>query len=58
MNKLITLRNKLNRWLWYHGLVKRTYVQPINYEAYLAPKAKYLKVAFWFGLGFLMGVAL
>ena len=56
MNTLITLRNRINKWLWQRNLVRRHAIKMIDYEAFLAPRAKYLKVAFWFGLGFLMGV--
>ena len=56
MNTLITLRNKFNKWLWQRGLVRRHAIKMIDYEAFLAPRAKYLKVAFWFFLGFGLGV--
>lgn len=59
MNKLIELYNRMNKWLWYHtGFVTRRYVKPIHYEAYFAPRLKYLKVALWFGLGVLVGAML
>ena len=59
MDKLIELYNKANKWLWYHtGFVPRRHISPIQYEEFLVSRAKYLKVAFWFGLGFLVGVML